>query len=149
MIIGEYKGNKIDYDSRERKFTAIVTDLGLTADTQAELEKKIDEAIKRSGCFPIGVFYISGRAIRHGRITSYNPGDKRGYFVSDDGRREKPWRLKEFFSDTESNRDIANENQSRIDAIESVEKEISELHKGLEKSFPDHYEEITKRSAGQ
>lgn len=141
--VADYKGYEIWYDSKLKKFTADVQGNSLEATTETELESLIDRTLKNSGLFPIQVIRCSGHHVEYGRITSYNPTDRRGWFVSNDGNRQKLWGFDGYYLDTGTNRMTCEQIKVKVAQINQLDTEISTLQKGLETPFLEHWKTIS------
>jgi hypothetical protein len=145
--IGEYKGYEIFYDTPRKRFTANVQNDTLEAASQTELENQIDRALKNAGVFPIHVIFCDGGRVIYGRITSYNPTDRRAWFVDEKGEREKPWALDHYYLDTATNRSVCEQVSTKLADIGRIRNEIGELEKQLEKPFLEHWKAIADVTA--
>jgi len=145
--VAEYKGYPIYYESANALFSSDIQGLTLEAKSEDALKAKIDKAVKQSGVFPIDVIHVSGSwrtQPTYGRITSYDPESKRGWFISDKGERGKPWGFNGYYLDTEKNRGIAKEIKRKTSQQEELAEQINHLIDQLEKPFPKYFAEISK-----
>ena len=139
--VADYKGYNIFYDAQYKYFDVDIGDIKLEAPTQTELEAKIDRTLKDSGLFPVKVICCTGHLVKYGRITSYDPQSKRGWFVGEDGDREKPWGFSGYYLDTEANHAVCEQVKAKQAEINRIADEVDELERRLERPFTKWWEE--------
>ena len=143
--VGNYKGHELGYDSQRKKFSSTIDELTLESDDQEKLEQMIEKYLKSKGVFPVKVLKFSNSVVKYGRVTSYDPSTKRGYFVDEAGCREKPWRFSDFYLDTAANRVIAEEITRKRKEQEQLSGEIQALGKKLEEPFDEFINKANKQ----